>query len=67
MTNEQMIWTILGAMSGQTVIILMVIFKITNDLKDSLNKRIDDLKDLFQSEIKRLEEKIDHINSKRII
>lgn len=31
-----------------------------SDLKDSMNKRFDDLRDLLKSEVKRLEERIDH-------
>jgi hypothetical protein len=31
------------------------------DLKDSMNKRFDDLRDLLKSEVKRLEERIEHM------
>jgi hypothetical protein len=33
-----------------------------DDLKDSMNKRFDDMRDLLKSEVKRLEEHIDRID-----
>jgi hypothetical protein len=55
------------AIGGQTVVVLIGIAggvlysnsRIT-DLKDAMNKRFDDLRDLLRSEIKRLEDRIAH-------
>ena len=33
-----------------------------DDLRDSLSKRFDDLRDLLKSEVKRLEERFDHVD-----
>jgi hypothetical protein len=33
-----------------------------DDLRDSINKRFEDLRDLLKSEVKRLEERFDHVD-----
>jgi hypothetical protein len=33
-----------------------------DDLRDSMNKRFDDLRDLLMSEVKRVEERINHLD-----
>ncbi len=35
-----------------------------DDLRDSMNKRFDDLRDLLKSEVKRVVERIDHLDHK---
>ena len=35
-----------------------------DDLRDSINKRFEDLRDLLKSEVKRLEERFDHVNDR---
>ena len=35
-----------------------------DDLRDSVNKRFDDLRDLLKSEVKRLEERFDHMDQR---
>jgi chaperonin cofactor prefoldin len=35
-----------------------------DDLRDSVNKRFDDLRDLLKSEVKRLEERFDHVDER---
>ncbi len=55
------------AIGGQTVVVLIGIAggvlysnsRIT-DLKDAMNKRFDDLRDLLRSEVKRIEDRIAH-------
>jgi hypothetical protein len=35
-----------------------------DDLRDSINKRFEDLRDLLKSEVKRLEERFDHVDER---
>jgi hypothetical protein len=35
-----------------------------DDLRDSMNKRFEDLRDLLKSEVKRLEERFDHVDER---
>jgi len=35
-----------------------------DDLRDSINKRFEDLRDLLKSEVKRLEERFDHVDQR---
>ena len=64
MTDIQILAVAIG---GQTVVVLIGIAggvlysnsRIT-DLKDAMNKRFDDLRDLLRSEVKRLEDRIAH-------
>jgi len=64
MTDIQILAVAIG---GQTVVVLIGIAggvlysnsRIT-DLKDAMNKRFDDLRDLLRSEVKRIEDRIAH-------
>ena len=38
-----------------------------DDLRDSINKRFEDLRDLLKSEVKRLEERFDHVDEASIV
>lgn len=53
MTNEQL-YMLLGAQAFNMLVVLWMI----NRTEQSINRRIDDLKELLKSEIKRLEDKI---------
>lgn len=53
MTNEQL-YMLLGAQAFNMLVVLWTI----NRTEQSINRRIDDLKELLKSEIKRLEDKI---------
>ena len=53
MTNEQL-YMLLGAQAFNMLIVLWMI----NRTEQSINRRIDDLKELLKSEIKRLEDKL---------
>ena len=35
-----------------------------DDLRDSMNRRFEDLRDLLKSEVKRLEERFDHVDER---
>ena len=53
MTNEGMIWTIVGMMTGQSILIITVINKRLDDLKESIGKRLD----LIEKRLDKLEER----------
>jgi ABC-type tungstate transport system substrate-binding protein len=43
MTNTQMVWTILAAMSGQAALIITVLVLVVNAKISGVHKRLDDL------------------------
>jgi uncharacterized protein (DUF2164 family) len=55
-------WGLVAVIVGGYLLGIFFQNRRIDDLRDSINKRFEDLRDLLKSEVKRLEERFDHVD-----
>jgi hypothetical protein len=60
--NQITEWGLTAVIVGGYLIGMYFQNRRIDDLRDSMNKRFDDMRDLLKSEVKRVEERIDHLD-----